>query len=126
MSDSVYDQLEDVLRQIVGLRGSGASPVVLEALIDEARELHEQLPAGVEMDWASDIAPVAEELFGLASRIQAAIVAAGGIGDVHVACSPSRVIITGTTADEEARDNAQIIAAKLAPGVEIDNSITVL
>ena len=61
----------------------------------------------------------------LAKDIDDAIAAAGGIGNVKVACSPQRIVLSGIAADEEARDQALLAAAKLAPGVEIEDAIDV-
>lgn len=153
---SAYQQLEDVLRQMVQLRASGASPAALAALENEAWELWEQVPptpAGAELVWPQDIAAIADELgFGyedisaeaeplsddlaagiaeasrlqkLASQIDAAIVEVGGVGNVRVACSASRIVITGIAADDDARDQALLVAAKLAPGIEIEDAIDV-
>ena len=61
----------------------------------------------------------------LAKEIDEAIVASGGIGNVKVACSPQRIVLSGIAADEEARDQALLAAAKLAPGVEIEDAIDV-
>jgi len=65
------------------------------------------------------------EMLKLAKDIDEAIATAGGIGNLRVNCSRNRVTLNGIAADEDARDEAQIIAAKIAPGVEIDNGITV-
>jgi hypothetical protein len=61
----------------------------------------------------------------LASEIEAAIAASGGIGNLHVTCMKDRVILTGIAGDEDSRDEALIAVAKLAPGIQIDDEIEV-
>lgn len=86
----------------------------------ELEPIDDSLVEAVDGDGGAD-----DELDTLASRIDQAITEAGGIGNVKVACSPQRVVLTGIAADEEARDQALIVAAKLAPGMEIEDAIDV-
>ena len=153
MEPSAFQELEAVVRQILALRAGGASQATIDATIEAARELWGEVPSppvGTKMVWAPDLAAIADELgftasaavapldddmqkmIGeagrlqkLASEIDKAIVESGGIGNVRVACSPQRVVLTGIAADEEARDQALIVAAKLAPGMEIEDAIDV-
>jgi hypothetical protein len=85
-------------------------------------------PISIEDDPATPPPFVARgiELQKIAAAIAAAITEAGGVGDVSVAYSATHMTLGGIAVDDDARDNAQIIAAKLAPGVEIKNSITVV
>lgn len=142
---SAFQQFEALLRQIVSLRAGGASAATLEATTEAAWELWNDvppLPAGEKMQWPSDIAAIASELgFDaiadvapldddsdlelLATRIEQDINAVGGVGNVRVSCSPERIVITGIAGDEEARDEALIVAAKLAPGIQIEDAIDV-
>lgn len=195
---STYTDVEEVLRQIVMLRSSGASAAAIDATLDEARTVFAELPPspfGAPVKWAPDVADLAAELgFGappvvsrtrtppplpkvapkfptrshkptqeiepdqvedietapptppasatppaapsagtadagnlerLASEINTAIVASGGVGNLHVACMTGRIILTGIAADEDSRDEALIAAAKLAPGIQIDDEIEI-
>ncbi len=135
------EELEGVLRQIVALRAEGGSPASIDAMVEAAHDLWSDVPppaVGQSIAWPSDIAALAEELGfatgephagdhleGLAAQIDKAIVAVGGIGNVRVSCSPDRIVITGIAGDEDARDEALIAAAKLAPGMQIEDAIDV-
>jgi hypothetical protein len=79
-------------------------------------------------DAISDVATLEEDhehLELLATRIEKDIAAVGGVGNVRVSCSPERIVITGIAGDDESRDEALIVAAKLAPGIQIEDAIDV-
>lgn len=78
-------------------------------------------------DAIAEVAPLDDdsELQLLATKIEQDIVAVGGVGNVRVSCSPERIVITGIAGDEDARDEALIVAAKLAPVIQIEDAIDV-
>jgi hypothetical protein len=170
MSESTWDQLQELLRQINGVKKSGVTGAALDVLVEEARELWRTIPLAPPdkpHDWPADLIAVARELgfersmlmtdqiealdpseafdvistppplppkekmeeslrlARLAKEIDEAIAASGGIGNVKVACSPQRIVLSGIAADAEARDQALLAAAKIAPGVEIEDAIDV-
>ncbi len=136
---STFKQFESLLRQIASLRASGSSPATIEATTEAAWELWNEVPADSRGPWSPDVKIIANELgFDvvsggdaedslqlLATKIEQDIAAVGGVGNVRVSCSPERIVITGIAGDEEARDEALIVAAKLAPGIQIEDAIDV-
>jgi len=148
MTDEAWQQFEAILRNILDLRTSGASDEVIDAAVEAAWDEWDHVPhppAGTQVVWSPDVADIASELgFAaaaapvlqdstaeaarlqqLAAQIDEAIMHAGGVGDVRVACSTVGVTITGVAADEESRDQALIIAAQLAPGMQLHDGIRV-
>lgn len=150
---SAYERLEAILREILAKRATGASAAAVEAMTEAAGEIWAEVPPdppGTKREWPPDIVALADELgftaeieakpidadseqsvadasrlAQLEAQIDAAIVEAGGVGNLVVACTPHRIVLTGIAADEEARDQALLVAAKLAPGLEIEDAIDV-
>ena len=91
----------------------------LEEQLDEQIDQHadDQLAAGI---------AAARGLYGVVAQIDREIQSSvTGISDLRVAAAGTLVILTGTAADDTAKNRAGAIAAQLAPDATIDNRLVV-
>lgn len=152
---SAWERLDVSLRRLKRFRELSAPPEIIEKELELAHRFWNavpRLPAGAKRFWPEELEPLARELgfepdsrepspmppafevmiakasaaYRLSARIAQEVEAAGGVTDLEVLEGDGRIVLRGDAINTEAIQRATQIAARVAPGLEIDNGLALL